>query len=537
MSTGNPQSLHGLVGTGLGGFSRLLDADPVQPSDLDLNNPHPSNGQPGGLAQLMGDAPDTVSDEPDPEENLYIPAGYTYLGQFVDHDLTFDTTSTFDTKDNTAFTNQRTPRFDLDCVYGAGPDAAPFLYQDGIRLIEGGKDLPRSRLADGSKGRAIIGDPRNDENSIVCNLQMAFIRFHNKVVAKLERDEPLLKGTRALFDKARDEVRWTYQKIVVEDLLPRIVSNETLKTFEYRRDPGPTGLSRNESAYALFTAGKRGAIPLEFSGAAYRFGHSMVRNGYRLRLNPPEPTPIFNLAGDPNKSLTGFQTLDEDHVIEDWSIFFPKPNGSLSATPGMKDPKNDVGAGQGDPARLQFSYRIDTTIVDPLTLLPPSIAGAPMNNLAARNLLRGKKFQLPCGQAVGTALGVPVLGPEHLVYRKKFTDAQGQDVQTFVAIPASLCEKTPLWFYVLAEAQKPVVDWWRKRVLNTEKKNFTEDELLDAASNTATQLGETGGRIILEVFHGLLDADPDSYRNKSPAGWKPLIGEARMWNLVNLLNL
>ncbi|MFZ6743555.1 peroxidase family protein [Undibacterium sp. JH2W] len=525
MSTGNPESLHGLVGTGLGGYSRLLDADPIQPADLELDNFEPAPGQNPGLAQLMADAPDGVHDDPDPEENLYIPAGYTYFGQFIDHDLTFDTTSTLDSKDKSTFSNQRTPRFDLDCVYGAGPDAAPYLYQDGIRLIEVRNDLPRSQLPNGKKGRAIIGDPRNDENSIVCNLQMSFIRFHNKVVDKLEQQFPPLKGSRDLFDKARDEVRWTYQKIVVEDYLPRIVSNETLKTFDFRRDPSPTGLTRNEAAYALFTAEKRGAIPLEFSGAAYRYGHSMVRNGYRLNTNQQAPTLIFDPQGSADKSLTGFQPLDELHVINDWSLFFPNPDRiSKLLTPGQKDDANNV-SGQ---KRLQYAYRIDTTLVDPLTKLPDAIA-ATTKNLAARNLLRGKKFQLPSGQAVGNLLGVPVLDANYLVVRHKSDDG----TQTFVPISAALQEKTPLWFYVLAEAQVPVVNWW----LEKGKAKFSEDDLLDSAPLTATQLGETGGRIILEVFHGLLDADPDSYRNKAPCAWTPLIGEARMFNLVTLKNL
>src|SRR5215831_19389617 len=127
-------SLHGHFRTGPGGYSRLLEEDPNQPSAKVLEE----------LAARMVDTPDKPSDKPDPEENLYVPAGYTYLSQFVDHDLTFDTTSTLDPTDSTAPTNQRTPRFDLDSVYGPGPAAAPFMYQDGVRLVECEADLPRS---------------------------------------------------------------------------------------------------------------------------------------------------------------------------------------------------------------------------------------------------------------------------------------------------------------------------------------------------------------------------------------------------------
>src|SRR5215831_1952558 len=227
-------SLHGHLRTGPGGYSRLLEEDPNQPSAKVLEE----------LAARMVDTPDKPSDKPDPEENLYVPAGYTYLSQFVDHDLTFDTTSTLDPTDSTAPTNQRTPRFDLDSVYGPGPAAAPFMYQDGVRLVECEADLPRSAPKRGSP-RAIIGDPRNDENSIICNLQMAFLRFHNLVVQAFESASGPKRSPRALFEAAQNEVRWTYQKILVEDLLPRIVAKETLEAFENARDPNARGLTRN----------------------------------------------------------------------------------------------------------------------------------------------------------------------------------------------------------------------------------------------------------------------------------------------------
>ncbi len=79
------------------------------------------------LAEQMKADVDSVKDGPDPEENLWVPAGYTYFGQFIDRDLTFDNTSSLNPLDGSAPTNLRTPRFDLDCVYGDGPDAQPFL--------------------------------------------------------------------------------------------------------------------------------------------------------------------------------------------------------------------------------------------------------------------------------------------------------------------------------------------------------------------------------------------------------------------------
>ncbi|HYI92331.1 MAG TPA: hypothetical protein VEX68_02200, partial [Bryobacteraceae bacterium] len=134
--------------------------------------------------------PPTPETEPDDEENDVIAAGYTYLGQFIDHDLTFDPVSSLQRQnDPDGLVNYRTPRFDLDSVYGRGPDDQPYLYRrDGIKMLlgdpltgndndPGANDLPRIRPQDREPERAIIGDPRNDENVIISQLQSAMIRF------------------------------------------------------------------------------------------------------------------------------------------------------------------------------------------------------------------------------------------------------------------------------------------------------------------------------------------------------------------------
>ena len=212
---------HGAVGRREGGFTRLFDK---RTTDFDA-------GSLQTLAtQMIGNTGDDASNDPDGEENLAVPAGYTYFGQFVDHDLTFDTTSSL-TDPNDGPTNLRTPRLDLDCVYGSGPDDQPYLYatEDAEGLFRGaslllGEALPDSpgrhdllRVGTGDGARAVIGDPRNDENSIVCNIQAAMIQFHNTVVAHLAAPPQALRG-KALFVAARKLVRWTYQRIVVDGL-------------------------------------------------------------------------------------------------------------------------------------------------------------------------------------------------------------------------------------------------------------------------------------------------------------------------------
>src|SRR5262249_33226265 len=153
---------------------------------------------------------DADADEKDhaPSNNARIPAGFTYLGQFIDHDLTFDPTSKLQRdNDPDGLQNFRTPRFDLDSIYGRGPDDSPFLYQDGVRMLIGKNATNEDDLPRNSAGRALIGDPRNDENLIVSQLHLAFLKYHNKVVDEIAKANPSLSGT-ALFEQARQVVRW-----------------------------------------------------------------------------------------------------------------------------------------------------------------------------------------------------------------------------------------------------------------------------------------------------------------------------------------
>ena len=216
---------------------------------------------------------------PDPEEDRDITAAYTYLGQFIDHDLTFDPTSrlreSLGPEQIRKLADFRTPRFDLDNLYGRGPDDQPYLYDpDGIRMLLGeplsgnpddrhAVDVPR-----GPSGRALIGDPRNDENRIVSQLHAIFLRFHNQV-ADYYLARPNELGAEVSFNEVRKRVRWYYQWVVVNDFLPTVIERPTFdRVFRDRRHPVP-GLRQLRSGLRL--------MPVEFSVAAYRFGHSMVR--------------------------------------------------------------------------------------------------------------------------------------------------------------------------------------------------------------------------------------------------------------------
>src|SRR5438093_2227274 len=233
----------------------------------------------------LGDAMSATFERPKDgkdEEESGIPALYTYLGQFIDHDITFDPASSLQKQnDPDALIDFRTPAFDLDNVYGRGPDDQPYMYDGGNLFllgdpIQGGdpnaKDLPRNNA---NPRRALIGDPRNDENTIVSQLQGLFLRFHNRTVD----ENPGLE-----LAEIQRLVRYHYQYVVLNDFLPRIVHSSVLKELK----TGP----RYDSRKLEFYHWKNDPfMPVEFSVAAYRLGHSMVRPGYRL--NDTVLLPIF----------------------------------------------------------------------------------------------------------------------------------------------------------------------------------------------------------------------------------------------------
>jgi hypothetical protein len=208
-----------------GKFGRMFDLPALEPSDEALM----------ALGQAMFEGTEDPAGD-----NDAVPAGFTYLGQFVDHDITFDPTSLQERLiDPLALHNFRTPALDLDSLYGGGPAVQPYLFRrapEDPDLFEIGVTVPGKSIGDpamrdkppfrndlprASSGLAIIGDPRNDENLIVGQLHLAFLKLHNEVVARIkagtiERQAPVSKS---VFDEARDLVIWHYQWIVLHDFL------------------------------------------------------------------------------------------------------------------------------------------------------------------------------------------------------------------------------------------------------------------------------------------------------------------------------
>ena len=473
-------------------------------------------------------APETADKIQDGEENTGISAGYTYLGQFIDHDITFDPASSLQKKnDPDGLIDFRTPALDLDSVYGRGPDDQPYMFDaKGRKFVLGDElseniglpaitfDLPRMP----QNKRAIIGDKRNDENVIVSQLQSTFLQFHNRVAD----DNPDMK-----FPDIQRFVRWHYQYIVLHDFLPRIVGDKTMddiwkdrKTFGNVCGHGPK--------LCFYHFHDDPFMPIEFAAAAYRFGHSMVRPIYRLNAkhtqNGPTDSPsiagrFFIFAGVQERGLNGFGQFPRHWAI-DWSLFFDM-NGS-----GAK----------GGKVRVQPAYKIDTSLVNPLAFLPefskdPAAVGTKLtvqalqstevshkspNNLAIRNLWRGNSMGLPSGEDVARAMGLAPLTPAELwVGKAQKQDDGTPDKVSDISDVASgaFIGKSPLWFYCLAEANAQ----WLKAV---------KGKSVAKANTTATSLGPVGGRIVAETLIGLLLGDSHSFLNQDPL-WKPMIPTAK----------
>ena len=477
--------------------------------------------------KLPAAAPETADHIQDDEENAGIPAGYTYLGQFIDHDITFDPASSLQQlNDPDALVDYRTPRLDLDSLYGRGPDDQPYMYDGnkfrlGRALTANGKptnvrDLPRYVDINNPQGakRAIIGDKRNDENVIVSQLHAAMLQFHNKLV-----DE----DPSASFRDVQQRVRWHYQWVVVNDFLKKICGEDVVHAIlPHLALDRP--IWENPPRLAFYKFRHDAFMPVEFSVAAYRFGHSMVRPIYRLNkelsggANPAQATQdeidrglagrFFIFAGVQARGLNGFDEFPEQWAI-DWNLFF------------------DIdGSGEkGGIERAQPAYKIDTSLVNPLGFLPefskPAQAGGDLTvealqskpvdpvmdpaNLGLRNLLRGMAMGLPSGQDVARAMGVEPVADENLRVGKAVL-GDWETNKKLIEVDPSFEGKAPLWYYVLAETQ---YEWVRRA--QTEGSKGDKEPL---------RLGTVGARIVAETLIGMLLADGSSYLSQAP-NWKP----------------
>ena len=406
--------------------------------------------------------------------NPELTAGTTFMGQFIDHDITFDQSSQLATPTPPEQTpNGRTASLDLDSVYGPGllGDVQLRVQTDQakMRVESGGRfeDVPRE-----ANKRAILGDPRNDEHVILAGMHAAFLLFHNEVVDGLRRGlaeladvaeaagrstgagGPATRDPRLQFLAARLITTWHYQYIVLNEFLPKVVGQKLVNDV----------LSRRNRIYAP----PRGQafIPVEFQTGAFRFGHSMVRPSYRANLQGDNGGPFFGLIFDPllplqesgpdPRDLRGGARAARRFV--GWQTFF------------------DFGDKEVRPSK-----RIDAKLSTPLFHLPLGAiaSGQPPTSLAQRNLLRHLTWELPSGQRIAQELGL--------------TPLSAADLDELKPLGVGLERSTPLWYYVLKEAE---------------------------LRQGGQRLGPVGGRIVAEVLVGLLEADPTSFLSVLP-GWRP----------------
>ncbi len=409
--------------------------------------------------------------------NSTVPAVFTYLGQFIDHDLTANTdranvignVSDADLHPEdpavvvAELRNLRLPQLNLDSVYGDGPTFAgepktqaceqyngielkvgtvqlvpnpgtPEIRGDRIPLeADLARDLPRD-----ADGRAVIGDGRNDENLIIAQLHTAFLRFHNATVRWVRRYEAnAYTSERDVFERAQQLVRWHYQWIVVNDFLAKVALPGVVD--QVVTEGNTLYAKRNGEAY----------MPLEFSVAAYRFGHSMVRGVYDFNRNfgrPGRVIPvapfglIFAFTGNGRFGARGDQPKNTDVLPFNWVIEWER---FVEEHPRFPD---------------HFARKIDTNLAPPLFSLANEVRGLPtgtppevlikeiLERLAVRNLLRGYQLNIPTGQAIASVLQLSPLTAEEL------QENNSPEVNQVLA-DGGFLERTPLWYYILKEAE------------------------------------------------------------------------------------
>ena len=338
-------------------------------------------GRSGGLCDCgdVDDFPDSLGDTA---------AGWPIFGQFVAHDITADRSALRSHANVKELRNARSPQLNLECFCtGTGHSAIRFFTSATIQQSFC-RERTEQTFSEIQKGIALIADPRNDSHLLISQMHLAMLKAHNRFV-----DEARLGGIAndRVFDETARQLRWHYQWFVLNEFLPAVVghslADRVLAGGPHWFGPG---------------------IPLEFAGAAYRYGHSQIRHRYRLN-SQADALPLF-----PN--LLGFRPVPREYKV-DWTLFFDTLGKTSS----------------------QRCKKIDGKVVRALIQLPVAITGEckmkDYHSLAVRDLQRGQSVGLPSGEAVARHIGVTPLTTEQIGIA--CTGWQGE---------------TPLWYYILREA-------------------------------------------------------------------------------------
>jgi hypothetical protein len=407
-------------------------------------------------------------------------AFYTYLGQMMDHDLTYDITPLRQAHPcENRIRNYRTPFLDLEVLYGGGPTVSPFLYDQTsgpgkerfligkTRTVDGKEgsddDLPRN-----PQGIALVGDPRQDENLIVAQLHVFFLTWHNQLLDEFQAGEVQSVGPACAttFEQVRRLLTWTYQKLALG----------FVSTFV-----DPTVFSRVQDEFTATPSFENPCfrIPIEFNVAAFRFGHSMVRDFYDYNathsLANHNPATLFELLEQTGMGGGACPRLGDEWII-DMTRFLDGQNGQKIC-----------------PRIARDLFQLQSTTTKLFNVVSGGHAAAkchchtlddPESMLPVKTLLRGARMGLPSGQDVAKALAIPPVTPSEL----------GHGLSRHLVRKYRFHEDTPLWYYILREA-----------------------ELLGEDGH---RLGPVGSRIVAETVLGALRADRNSYLSVYPS-WKP----------------
>ena len=420
------------------------------------------------LSSRMKDVPQNRRGRP--RRGDLAPSGFVYLGQLLDHDLTRDETRlehAGQPPEETA--NLHSPRLSLQSLYGGGPTKSPELYdfsEPGAETFLLGETRAMPKIPPTREdfyrrnGKPLLADARNDQHLIIAQLHVAFLQFHNRIVHFLKRgyfaDAAFANET--IFETARRLVIWHYQWIVRNEFLKWFVLPEVLADIER----GGPHLFRPLPDDGI------PALPVEFTQAAFRFGHSMVQPRYeinrwigRVRLRD---LVHKKQLGENGRALPAKRVVDWDRFTRAWG------------------------------GNANFAENIDTLISEDMFTLPaaamPVIFNTQPPPLPEMTLLRGSRIGLPSGQEACRAAGMPSLANGKIGF---------DDEETEFLRRRGLHRRTPLWYYLLRESE----------VLGVRR--FRGGECL----------GPLGSRLVAEVLLGVMNADPDHYLNMD-LNWKPL---------------
>ncbi|WP_162913950.1 peroxidase family protein [Taklimakanibacter lacteus] len=418
-----------------------------------------------------------------------IPAGYSYLGQFIAHETTHNETAYKEYRNVKDMKQAASPRLDLDSIYGKldfrSFNTPPFHLPMGyttpsshippLKCRSFPRDLPRDE-----NGKTTIADTRNDGNVTVAQMHIALMRFHNAIATLLHESRQ-----RHTMDDVVEMTVQHFQSVVLHDFLPRITDPDVYADI---RDNGsvwfPNVLKDRTDPLPM---------PIEFAMAAFRFGHSMIRPSYG-HWNPyvsPDISDMFDLTNE-NGSLKS--PLPSEWIIN-WRKFFPPPF-----------------LGGASLAGLIYSRPIDTRIAIPLGTLPDRVLASPdpSNNLAVRTLLFGQALGLPSGQAAAAELNVLLRCAGRAEINILSEKQVLADENSAILGQEKLAIETPLWFYILKEAK---------------------------IQQSGNALGQLGSRIVIEVLRALIERCQNSILDpKRP--WSPTLPRSQdeHFTMIDLLN-